>query len=139
MYCDQRHAPFLAQDHSHTVECHSIHNNINLVCDVIYYSQRAGLSSAFLSLGQEKVFNAMDHQYLLGTLPAENARVPGGLLYGIVREEQVLGTSGRSMADGPLAGRGPVLHVGTTHLCYLGVHLCFEGSWLANWHKLESK
>eukprot|EP00061_Rhincodon_typus_P008811 g31754.t1 len=55
-------------DQSYTVPGQSIHNNIHLVWDVIPDSQRAALSNAFLSLNQEKVFDRIDHEYLLETL-----------------------------------------------------------------------
>jgi len=57
-------------DQSYTVPGRIIHDNLHLVRDLIHHTQRAGLSSAFLSLDQEKAFDRVEHEYLLETLRA---------------------------------------------------------------------
>ena len=57
-------------DQSYTVPGRCIHDNLHLVRDLIHLSQRTGLSGAFLSLDQEKAFDRVEHEYLLGTLRA---------------------------------------------------------------------
>ncbi|XP_078092187.1 protein-glutamine gamma-glutamyltransferase 2-like [Mustelus asterias] len=106
-------------DQSYTVPGRSIHDNPHLVQDLIHHSQGAGLSSAFLSLDQEKAFDRMDHRI--------NCAKCSGLLV-CLWETDSLPEELRPFTCSRI------------NLLYLGVHLCpAEESWLANWQELETK
>ncbi|CAM2119715.1 unnamed protein product [Caretta caretta] len=57
-------------DQTYTVPDHTIFDNLYLVQDLLELGFRDGLSFAPLSLDQEKAFDQMDHEHLLGTLQA---------------------------------------------------------------------
>ncbi|CAM2097775.1 unnamed protein product [Caretta caretta] len=57
-------------DQTYTVPGHSIFDNLYLVRDHLELGCRDSLSFTLLSLDQEKVFNRVDHGYLLSTLQA---------------------------------------------------------------------
>ncbi|CAM4717689.1 unnamed protein product [Lepidochelys kempii] len=63
-------ADVIHPDQTYTVPGHSIFDNLFLVRDLLELRHRDGLSFALLSLDQEKVFDRVDHGYLLGTLQA---------------------------------------------------------------------
>ncbi|CAM2105330.1 unnamed protein product [Caretta caretta] len=63
-------ADVIHPDQTYTVPGRSIFDNLFIVRDLLELGHRDGLSFALLSLDQEKVFNRVDHEYLLGTLQA---------------------------------------------------------------------
>ncbi|CAM2109446.1 unnamed protein product [Caretta caretta] len=63
-------ADVIHPDQTYTVPGCSIFDNLFLVRDLLELGRREGLSFALLSLDQEKVFDRVDHGYLLGTLQA---------------------------------------------------------------------
>ncbi|CAM2105805.1 unnamed protein product [Caretta caretta] len=63
-------ADVIHPDQTYTVLNRSIFDNLFLVWDLLELGCRDGLSFALLSLDQEKVFDRVDHGYLLNTLQA---------------------------------------------------------------------
>ncbi|CAM2106432.1 unnamed protein product [Caretta caretta] len=63
-------ADVIHPDQTYTVLGRSIFDNLFLVRDLLELGRRDGLSFALLSLDQEKVFDRVDHGYLLSTLQA---------------------------------------------------------------------
>nr|P14381.1 RecName: Full=Transposon TX1 uncharacterized 149 kDa protein; AltName: Full=ORF 2 [Xenopus laevis]AAA49976.1 ORF2 [Xenopus laevis] len=63
-------AEVIHPDQSYTVPGRTIFDNVFLIRDLLHFARRTGLSLAFLSLDQEKAFDRVDHQYLIGTLQA---------------------------------------------------------------------
>ncbi|CAM2096366.1 unnamed protein product [Caretta caretta] len=63
-------ADVIHPDQTYTVPGCSIFDNLFLVRDLLELGRRDGLSFALLSLDQEKVFDRVDHGYLLSSLQA---------------------------------------------------------------------
>ncbi|CAM2113357.1 unnamed protein product [Caretta caretta] len=63
-------ADVVRPDQTYTVPGRSILHNLYLVRDLLELGYRDGLSFTLLSLDQEKVFNRVDHGYVLSTLRA---------------------------------------------------------------------
>ncbi|CAM2098199.1 unnamed protein product [Caretta caretta] len=61
-------ADVIHPDQTYTVPDRSIFDNLFMVWDLLELGRRDGLSFALLSLDQEKVFDRVDHGYLLSTL-----------------------------------------------------------------------
>ncbi|CAM2111058.1 unnamed protein product [Caretta caretta] len=81
-------ADVIHPDQTYTVPGRTIFENLYLVRDLLELGCWDGLSFALLSLDQEKVFDRVDHVYLLGTLRAFGFRphLSPGQLYALAIE-----------------------------------------------------
>ncbi|CAM2111852.1 unnamed protein product [Caretta caretta] len=92
---------------TYTVLGRTIFDNLYLVQDLLKLGRRDGLSFALLSLDQEKVFDRVDHGYLLGTLRAFGFRPQFvGFLQGPVEPDQSLRIGVQHLNEPVSFGRG---------------------------------